>query len=341
MFKALSYDDVLLVPKHSDIASRDEIDIGCSLDENIHLSLPIISSPMDTVTESAMAATMALKGGLGIIHRYSTVEQQAAVVRSAVNKLIDAGVSAPVGAAIGATGDFLWRVTELVESGAELICIDVAHGDHIFTERALKTIRDKYGELVHLMAGNVATVEGYNNLDAWGADSVRCGIGGGSICSTRIETGHGVPTFQTVLECASTPGPAIVADGGLKNSGDIVKALAAGADCVIVGSILAGTDQTPGSVSMVDGEQYKSYRGMASAEAQRDWRGDSNYSEGVATMVPYKGCAESVLRKLKQGIASGFSYSGARSIQELWDKAEFVLQTPAGQRESSTHILSR
>ena len=192
------------------------------------------------------------------------------------------------------------------------------------------------------MAGNVATGQGGLDLALWGADSIRVGIGGGSICSTRLVSGHGVPTFQSVIDCveAGCPVP-IIADGGMKTSGDVVKALAAGADFVMLGSMLAGTDQSPGQVFDAGNKKYKVYRGMASSEAQVNWRGKTSTPEGISTTIPYKGDVNTILADLRGGIQSGMSYSGARTIQELQAKAQFIRQTPAGQAESYTHILSR
>ena len=174
----------------------------------------------------------------------------------------------------------------------------------------------------------------------WGADSVRCNIGGGSICSTRIQTGHGVPGLHTIINCARSDRNApIIADGGIRNSGDIVKALAAGADFVMLGSLLAGTDEAPGDVISTRKGKVKAYRGMASKDAQVEWRGRTSSLEGIATTVPYKGPVADILDDLERGIRSGFSYSGARNLQELQQKAKFIRQTRSGQLESSTHIL--
>jgi IMP dehydrogenase len=181
-------------------------------------------------------------------------------------------------------------------------------------------------------------------LVSWGANSIRVGIGGGSICSTRIQTGHGVPSLDSVIECAGTPyDVAIIADGGIRNSGDIVKALAGGADFAMLGSILAGSSATPGEtyVNPRTGEASKTYRGMASKEAQMDWRGKTSSLEGISTTVPYKGNTKDIIEQLETGIRSGFSYSGARTITQLWSKAQFIRQTSAAARESDTHILHR
>jgi len=206
-------------------------------------------------------------------------------------------------------------------------------------KRALTELRATFGDKVHIIAGNIATLEGYNDLVDWGADSVRCNIGGGSICSTRIQTGHGVPGLHTIIECArSDRDAAIIADGGIRNSGDIVKALAAGADFVMLGSLLSGTDETPGDVINTHEGKVKSYRGMASKDAQVEWRGRTASLEGVATTVPCKGPVDDVLEDLARGIRSGLSYSGCRTITELQAKARFLRQTNSGQTESSAHI---
>ncbi len=333
---SLTYDDVLLVPQYSDIRSRQEIDVGTNLggrwSRPIRLHLPVISSPMDTVTGPAMANAMNKAGGMGIIHRYCSTDEQARMIRK-----VNRGIKA---AAIGVTGDYHDRAKALVAMGTKVLCVDVAHGHHVLMESALKQLRDTFGDTVHIMAGNVATLDGINALSDWGADSVRCNIGGGSICSTRIQTGHGHPGLQTVVDCAKTDRDVtIIADGGIRNSGDIVKALAAGADCVMVGSLLSGTSETPGEIIYIDGEPHKTYRGMASEEAQKDWRGSASSLEGISTVLPSKGTVKNVLYSLDKGIRSGFSYTGARTLIELQTKAVFTRQTAAGMRESGTHIL--
>ena len=261
--KSLSFDDVLLVPRYSEIESRSQVDVSSDLDKDLNFKLPVISSPMDTITEESMAISLHQAGGLGIVHRYNTIGEQSDIIR----KIQEHDRDIPVAVAIGATGDYLNRAEMAVRLGAKVLCIDTAHGHHIAMERALKTLKDNYGEKVHIMAGNVATLEGFNALSEWGADSIRVGIGGGSICSTRLVTGHGMPTFESIMECAQTGHSAkIIADGGIKTSGDIVKALAAGADFVMVGSMLAGTEETPGETFYSNsGKRYKVYRGMASA----------------------------------------------------------------------------
>jgi len=241
------------------------------------------------------------------------------------------------------TSDYLERAAALYDAGVRVLCVDVAHGHHIMMKNALTELRGVLGDDLHIMAGNVGTLEGFNALADWGADSIRVGIGGGSICSTRIQTGHGIPTLQSVLECGRSDRDArLIADGGIKTSGDIVKAIAAGADFVILGSLLGGCEEAPGDTFRDrDGRCFKTYRGMASAAAQRDWRGSTASLEGVSTTVPCKGPVKKVVEDLVTGIRSGFSYSGARTKEELQAKAKFIIQSQASSIESTTHILHR
>ena len=337
MKEALTYDDVLLVPQYSDIKSRKEVNLISALDASLILNLPIISSPMDTVTESEMAYTMDNLGGLGIIHRYNSIEEQAGLVAEVINAGATNG-----GAAIGISGDYFERAQTLVENGASVLCVDVAHGHHILMKDVLGILKKSFGDSVHIMAGNVATLEGINDLAQWGANSIRCNIGGGSICSTRIQTGHGLPGLQTISDCAQTDQDvAIIADGGIRTAGDIVKALAAGADFVMLGSLLAGTDETPGDFIQMPTGQKKAYRGMASKDAQMEWRGRYSSIEGVSTFIDYKGSVVEILEDLRGGMLSGLSYSGCRTITGLQTKAQWTRQTNAGLSESKTHIFGK
>ena len=366
MKNSVCFDDVLLVPKYSSVESRRDVDLSVKMDNVSWVPrLPIISSPMDTITESGMAIHMLRRGGLGIVHRYNSIKEQAGIVSDIYETLHmeDNYAIGAVGAAVGVSGDYLDRATALYDAGARILCVDIAHGHHTLMKVALKELRDIFGETVHLMAGNVATLEAFNDLADWGANSIRVGIGGGSICSTRVQTGHGMPTLQSVLDCAASDRDAlIIADGGIRSSGDIVKAIAAGADFVMVGSLLSGTDETPGEV-YIDitassayvanvtsagvaeyvepvGRKYKKYRGMASKEAQVEWRGYQSSEEGVSTTVDYKGPAGSIIDSLETGIRSGLSYSGASTIRDLQVVATFTKQTYSGVSESSTHIFA-
>ncbi len=348
MKKSFCFDDVLLEPQISDIQSRKDIDISSRLeaahgirrldDSEYCFKLPILSSPMDTITGPEMVAAMSNAGGLGLLHRYNTIPEQI----SLVDQIHLKDPKLRFGAAIGVTDGFLDRATALYDAGTRIFCVDVAHGHHTLMERALRTLRDVFGDSVHLMAGNVATLDAFNDLSDWGADSIRVGVGGGSICSTRVQTGHGIPTLESIFRCASSDRDAVlIADGGIKNSGDMVKAYAAGADFVMCGSLLAGTDETPGPlIRLGDGTPPKKvYRGMASREAQTSWRGKTGSIEGVSTTVSWRGPVADILHDLEWGIRSGFSYSGARNMCDLRTRAIFIEQSNASQTESSPHAL--
>jgi IMP dehydrogenase len=340
---ALTFDDVLLVPAFSTITSRSEVKLDNSLDKERTLTLPVISSPMDTVTEVDMAVTISKHGGLGIVHRYNSAEHQAKLVWEAKNK----GAKL-IGAAVGSTGDFYERTCELVKCGVDIICVDVAHGHHQNVKEAMEKIKNHPSHYkFHLMAGNVATGKAFQDLSDWGADSIRVGIGGGSICSTRLQTGFGVPNLAAIFDCVQSQAyrsgkTKLIVDGGIKNSGDMVKAFAAGAHFVMCGSILAGTDESPGE-TFVDGNgvKMKNYRGMASREAQTNWRGKSSAPEGISTFIKHKGSVENILDDIRGNIQSGFSYAGARNFTELSGKVQFIQQTSAGLGESFTHILNK
>ena len=336
--EAVTYDDMLIVPQYSDITSRSEVDISSNLGHR-EFSLPVIASPMDTVSEAQMSLAMSEAGALAVLHRYNTITEQQKMAQTVVSHTDWEGQAA---AAIGVTGDYLERAEALIGSGVDILCVDVAHGHHILMKKALETLRKEYDRHIYIIAGNVCTLEGINDVADWGADAVRCNIGGGSICSTRTVTGHGLPGLQTIFDCARTDRDVkIIADGGIKTSGDIVKALAAGADFVMCGSLLAGTEESPGeAISLPDGRRLKEYRGMASKDAQMDWRNKSSTPEGVASYIPYKGSVTDILADLEGGIRSGLSYTGARTIAELQHKAEWARQTSAGTIESGTHILT-
>ena len=336
MKQGLTYDDVLLEPQYSDITSRKEVCLVSDLGKGIALRVPIIASPMDTVSEANMAWGMGMAGGVAIIHRYNSIAEQCAMIASLPKNL-------NIGAAVGVGEDMEQRANAAADAGAKIICIDVAHGHHVLVKQALTKLKILFGDSIHIMAGNVATLEAFNDLADWGADSIRCNIGGGSICTTRIQTGHGVPGLETIFQCAKSDRDAkIIADGGIKTSGDIVKALAAGADAVMLGSLLAGTDLSPGETFKdPNGQMRKVYRGMASIEAQKDWRGRVSSMEGISSSIRYKGPLPDVMQELERGIRSGLSYSGARSIRELQAKAKWIRQTHASIVESSAHITRR
>ena len=336
--EAVTYDDMLIVPQYSDITSRSEVDISSNLGHR-EFSLPVIASPMDTVSEAEMALAMDDAGGMAVLHRYNTISEQVAIAASVTQM---SNWNGRVAAAVGVTGDFMERSEALIATGVDILCVDVAHGHHILMKKALEQLRNEYDNHIYIIAGNVCTLEGVNDVADWGANAVRCNIGGGSICSTRIVTGHGLPGLQTIFDCARTDRDVkIIADGGIKTSGDIVKALAAGADFVMCGSLLAGTTQSPGKIiTLPDGSRAKEYRGMASEDAQMNWRNKTSTPEGVSSYIPYKGSVSAILENLRGGIKSGFSYTGARNLTELQHKVEWARQTSAGSSESATHIFN-
>ena len=339
MKKAISFDDVLLVPQYSEIYSRNKQVSLCGHLGLLETKIPIISSPMDTITEDKMLIEIDNVGGVGIIHRYNSIEKQSSMVLNASKCS-----SKNIGVAVGVSGDFLERAQEAVKCGANILCVDIAHGHHIMMKEALYELKQHINPSVHIMAGNVATLSAVNDLSDWGADSVRVGIGGGSICSTRIQTGHGIPTLQSIIDCSRTDrNVTIIADGGIRNSGDACKALAAGADFVMLGSMLSGTDESPGQkhYDSRTGKFYKAYRGMASIEAQIDWRGHTSSVEGVASTVDYKGPVSLVLEDIVRGVRSGLSYSGTKTIKEFQARSRMIEITSSGMNESRTHILNK
>lgn len=331
--KYLTFDDVLLVPQYSTLKSRAEANPATTI-ANMSLAIPIVSANMDTVTELPMARAMSGMGGLGILHRYASVDS----VSEWVSRLVDAGhLAVP---SIGVQSGDLEAAKRYVDQGAQAICVDVAHGDSLHTIEMVKKV-SVLG--VPVIAGNVATLEGARRLAGAGAATVKVGVGPGAVCQTRVVTGHGIPQLSAIMDVADLknefPSVTVIADGGIRNGGDIVKALAAGADAVMIGSLLAGTIESPGDVT----GGYKIYRGMASAEAQLCWRGSvSNKApEGVSVTVPYVGAVGPVVAGLVGGIKSGMSYSGARTLAELREAAQFVEITSNGVKENGPHAKAR
>ena len=472
--EGLTFDDVLLVPKYSDITSRSQTNLETKLSRNLSLNIPLISANMDTVTESSMAVAMARQGGLGIIHRFLTIQEESdevlkvkrsgsvmienpyfirpeQTVQDALAYMHEKGVHGLlvidsdsklvgiltrrdviyekdpnlmvkhvmtqelvtakqgieteeakeilhknrieklpivddsgkvkglitskdisnsenfpdaskdnkgrplVGAAVGVKGDFMERTESLLEAGADVIVVDIAHGH---SENAVNTVRHikKAFPDCELIAGNVATASGAEDLIKAGVDAVKVGVGSGSICITRVITGSGVPQLTAVLDCAKVGNQydiPIISDGGIRTSGDVTKALAAGASSIMVGSILGGTDESPGSFLTKNGKRFKIYRGMASfyASLGRKSKENGNISvedddlndyvaEGVEAMVPYKGSVVDILKQLSGGLRSGLSYCGAHTIKQMQENAEFIKMSHAGYAESQPHDVS-
>lgn len=332
--RALTYDDVLMVPRRSEVKSRKDPNLSSQLTKKISLELPFISANMDTVTEHQMVVAMSQMGGLGILHRFMSIEDQV----NEVKKAKEAGVKVLV-ASIGVTDEEQNRAKALVNEGVSLITIDIAHGHSHHMMDTIKRLKDDFGDKLEVIAGNVATPEGTLDLIEAGADCIKVGIGPGSMCTTRIITGFGVPQLSAVMWCAevarekSIP---IIADGGVKTSGDIVKALAGGAQTVMLGSLLSGCLETPGPIHY----GKKQYRGMASKAAQVSWRGNlpkGMAPEGEATAVPVKGHVSDVIGELAGGLRSGMSYANATTVLELQKNALFLEMSGMGYRESIAH----
>lgn len=328
---AITFDDVLLVPAYNHYESRRLVETAVTdRTEKLTLQLPVMSSNMDTITESAMANFMSSKGGIGVLHRFMSVEENIVEFKKCTSNVF---------ISIGCNDAELERAKALSDVGANYFCIDVAHAHARYVGSTIKKLRTMLPNAC-IMAGNVATYAGADYLASCGADIIKAGIGGGSVCSTRIKTGFGVPMLTCIQECARCD-RSIVADGGIRTAGDIVKALAFGADFVMIGGMLAGTAVTPGEViTKSDGKKVKQYRGMASREAQTDFMGgmsDWKTAEGVATDVPYRDDQDLILADITGGLRSGLTYAGASTVRELQRKLDYRMITPAGRIESLPH----
>ncbi len=329
--EAFTFDDVLLIPSYNHYESRRLVDTTVTdRSGKLTLTLPILTSNMDTVTEHAMANFIGDKGGMGVLHRFLSIEENIAEYKKCKHKVF---------VSIGCSNAELERAEALKDAGAQYFCIDVAHAHAKYVGRTLKQLRKLLPEDC-ILAGNVATYAGADFLAACGADILKVGIGGGSVCSTRIKTGFGVPTLTSIQECARVD-RSIVADGGMRNPGDIVKAIAFGADFVMLGGMFAGTRPTPGEViTKPDGRRVKAYRGMASQEAQADFMGEMpgwKTSEGVSTEVPYREDEEALIADIIGGLRSGLTYGGSATIRELQRKLNYTRVTAASRIESLPH----
>lgn len=343
--ETLTFDDVLLVPQKSNILPR-EVLLKTHLTKKLILDIPLMSSPMDTVTESEMAIAMGKEGGLGVIHKNMPEDQQVAEVK----KVKQAGFQ--VGAAISVGDASFIRAEKLVEARVDVLVVDSAHGHSAGVMNMVSRLKKSFPQ-VQVVGGNIATAQAAEDLIAAGADAIKVGIGPGSICTTRIVAGIGVPQLSAIMDCAPVAHKhniPIIADGGIKYSGDIVKALAAGASCVMMGAILAGTDEAPGEVIEEQGKKYKVYRGMGSLPAMQKGSKDRYLQEsvteakklvpeGVVGKIHYKGPVDAVVYQLLGGLRAGLGYCGARDIEELWEHAHFIRITNSGLKESHPHSL--
>jgi IMP dehydrogenase len=336
--KAFTYDDILLVPSYNHWESRKVVDISirCKTGK-LSLDLPLMTANMDTITGADMANFIGEKGGIGVLHRFLAVADNVAMFKNC---------RYPAFVSLGCSPKELERAEALRDAGADLFCVDVAHGHAKYVGRTLKQIREILGDSACIMAGNVATYAGADYLASCSADIIKVGIGGGSVCTTRIKTGFGVPNLTAIKNCTRVD-RSVVADGGIRNPGDIVKALAFGADFVMVGSMLAGTRPTPGAVITRPGAggeacQVKCYRGMASREVQKDFHGgiaEWKTAEGVATEVSYREDEDRIIADIVGGLRSGLTYGGAATIRELQRKLDYIEITPAGRMESLPHRI--
>jgi IMP dehydrogenase len=343
--EALTFDDVLLLPKYSSVLPANT-NILLQLTNKISLKVPFLTSAMDTVTESKMAIAIAKEGGLGIVHRNLDIKKQSAEIKKVKSKKLY------VGAAIGTNNEDLDRARSLIFNGVDLIVIDTAHGH---SEKVLKTLSKikKIIKDIPVCVGNIATGDAAKKLYNSGADIIKVGIGPGSICTTRMVAGIGVPQISAIMDvkkAMKNKKIKIISDGGIKFSGDIAKALAAGADAIMMGSIFAGTDESPGKKFKINGKYFKQYRGMGSIGAmsagsanryfQKNFRDKSKFvPEGVEGRVEYKGKVSKIIYQLQGGLRSSMGYIGAKSLKDINKKAKFVKITKAGFYESMVHSV--
>ena len=402
MKKYLTYDDVNIVPKYSELESRKNVKLNTRFTKNTELTIPIVSSPMDTITEEKMAVEMMDWGGVGVIHRFQSIEKQSRMMKSlhyewdkyftplsgnnneeekTLDKvwdewwdsikhwthppeksdfedlherlewrermLLDDDIwrKRPRCAAIGVTGDYLERAKELVKNGCNVILIDVAHGHHKLVGEAIEEIKKDISN-IEVVAGSIATGDGAKFLCEKGADAIRVGVGNGSLCETRIRTGVGLPQVSALLDCvtvADSYDVPIIADGGIRNVGDVCKGLGCGADTIMVGSLLSGTKESPGSIEKKgqwpNEQLFKKYRGSASLDSKSD-RGEDKNVEGNHKVIPYKGKVKRILHDIRDGISSSCSYVGASNLEEYRSLVEFVEVTRAGQVEAQPYLLN-
>ena len=343
--EALTFDDVLMLPRYSSILPADT-KIDLNLTNKITLKVPFLSSAMDTVTESNMAIAMANAGGIGVIHRNLKIKTQSEHIKKVKRKKL------LVGAAIGTNQEDLERARALINNGVDLIVVDTAHGHSSKVLKILSKLK-KINLKIPICVGNIATGEAAKKLYNSGADIIKVGIGPGSICTTRMVAGIGVPQISAIMEVKKALNKKkikIISDGGIKFSGDIAKALAAGADAIMMGSIFAGTDESPGNKFKIKGKIYKEYRGMGSIGAmssgsasryfQKNYKDKSKFvPEGVEGRVEYKGNVSKIIYQLQGGLRSSMGYIGAKNLSEIKKKAKFIKITKAGFYESMVHSV--
>ena len=360
IIESYSFDDVLIKPHYSDIIPK-EADLTTKLTKKIILKIPLISAAMDTVTEYEMAKQMSLLGGIGVIHKNFSIDSQCKEVSRVKNycfdlieypnACVDHNNNLRVLAAIGAGEEAIKRVEELIKVNVDAIVIDTSHGHSHNVIQTIKKIQELYPEM-EIIAGNIATKEGAVALIHAGVDALKIGIGPGSICTTRIVSGVGVPQLSAILEVFQVCKDfncALIADGGIKYSGDVAKAIAAGADCVMLGSLVAGTAEAPGEIITINNKKYKKYRGMGSIEAMKSGSADRYFQKGEVNLVPqgvegcveYKGPVQDVIIQLLGGLTSAMGYTGNKTIEEMKNNCELIQITAAGMKESHAHSIEQ
>ena len=353
--QALTYDDINIKPAYSEVLARSNIKLTTKFTKNTEITIPIVSTPMDTITEADMAIEMGRLGGVGVIHRFNTIEQQVEMISNVSKSLHDISIeeakkygftSTPICAAVGVTEDYLERAKELVFNGCNVILIDVAHGHHKLVKKAVEEFRNEFGRNVEIIGGCIATKEATKDLCEWGVDGLRVGVGNGSLCETRIRTGVGLPQVTALLDvCSVADGydVPVIADGGIRNVGDVCKGLGCGADTIMVGSLLSGTKESPGSIEKIgewpNEQLFKKYRGSASLDSKLD-RGEDKNVEGNHKVIPYKGKVKRIIGDIEDGIRSSCSYVGASNLEEYRSLVEFVEVTRAGQVEAQPYLLN-
>lgn len=349
---ALTYDDIQLVPGFSSVSSRQKIKLETKLSRNHNLLIPLVASPMDTVCEEEMACKMFLMGGVGCIHRFMSIEEQCKQVKTLQSKIYGEGFGGPfenwgedygsgkkaipIMAAIGVGEEGMSRADALVDSGVNVLLIDVAHGHHQNVIDMISYCKEKHPK-VDVIAGNIATPEAAEDLQNAGADGLRVGIGGGSLCTTRIKTGFGIPNVTCIEEISRVAKVPVMADGGIRSSGDIAKALGVGADCVMIGSLIAGTDEAPGKIIETRTGLSKRYRGSASLETKSAHGQEQRNVEGESTTIPYKGGVKFVINGLLDGVRSALSYAGSEDLDNFHPK--YIQVTNSGLREAQPHLI--
>ncbi len=335
--ECLTFDDISIIPQFSSVASRSNCVVKTKLTHKIELDIPIVSAPMETVTGAEMAIELARLGGIGFLHRFCSIDDQCTAVSKVKNV-----ESLMVGAAVGVTENFLERVKSLVDCYVDVILIDVAHGHHELVRQALDQIKS-YDHNIQVIAGNVVTSSAVAYLQRWGADGIRVGIGNGSLCETRIRTGIGVPQATAINNCTKEATVPIIADGGIRTPADICKALALGASTVMLGSLLAGTQESPGDVIkqgiFPNFAYYKKYQGSASLDSKALRKEQEKYIEGNSTLIPVKGNTEDIVGELMDGLRSCMSYVGSSDIGSMRRNTKFIKVTPAGAVEAHPHLL--